>query len=66
MGTTVRETIEWRALAFVITLLVTYLWTGKLLEATGLTIVLNTTKTVAYYLYLKFKKGHFKLPVDKK
>lgn len=57
---TVKETIEWRVIAFAITLLITYLWTGKLLEATGLTIALNATKTVAYYLWRKYKKGHIK------
>jgi len=29
----IRETIEWRSLAIVLTFLITYLWTGKLLEA---------------------------------
>lgn len=55
---TIRETIEWRVIAFAITLVITYFWTGKLMEATGLAILLNASKTVAYYLYLKYKKGH--------
>jgi uncharacterized membrane protein len=55
---TVKETIEWRLIAFAITFIITYLWTGKLLEASGLAIALNLSKTVAFYLWRKFKKGH--------
>ena len=57
---TVRETIEWRIIAFAITFIITYLWTGKILEAGGLTIALNVSKTVAFYIWSKFKKGHIK------
>jgi uncharacterized membrane protein len=55
---TVKETIEWRVIAFVITFIITYIWTGKLLEASGLAIALNVSKTVAFYLWRKYKKGH--------
>lgn len=57
---TVKETIEWRLIAVIITFLITYLWTGKVLEATGLTIALNAVKTLAFYLYRKIKKGHLR------
>jgi uncharacterized membrane protein len=57
---TIRETIEWRAIAFAITFFITYLWTGKLLEASGLTIALNLSKTVAFYIWSKYRKGHIK------
>ena len=56
----IRETIEWRIIAFAITFIITYLWTGKLLEASGLTIALNVTKTVAFYLWRKLRQGHTK------
>ena len=62
---TVKETLEWRVIAFIITLVITYLWTGKLIEATGLAILLNVAKTVAYYLWRKYKKGHAKLLLRK-
>ena len=55
---TIKETIEWRLIAIVITFTITYLWTGKLIEATGLTIALNLTKTLAYYIWRKVKLGH--------
>ena len=58
---TIKETIQWRVIAFILTFLITFLWTGKLLEATGLAILLNVVKTVAFYLWLKVKKGHIKL-----
>lgn len=57
---TIRETIEWRIIAVTITFIITFIWTGKILEAGGLTIVLNAVKTVVYYLYLKVKKGHIR------
>jgi uncharacterized membrane protein len=57
---TIKETIEWRLIAVFITFLITYLWTGKLIEATGLTLALNLTKTLAFYLWRKIKKGHLR------
>ncbi len=62
---TVKETLEWRLIAFTITLAITFFWTGKLLEATGLAILLNVSKTLAYYLWRKYKKGHIKLIIRK-
>ena len=62
---TVKETIEWRLIAVVLTFTITYLWTGKLLEATGLTLILNLTKTIAYYLWRKYKLGHHKVLIKK-
>jgi uncharacterized membrane protein len=58
---TVKETIEWRIIAIFITFIITYLWTGKVIEATGLTIALNLTKTICFYLWRKIKQGHFRL-----
>ena len=54
---TAKETIEWRIIAIIITFIITYAWTGKLIEAASLTIVLNLTKSLVYYFWRKIKLG---------
>lgn len=56
----IKETIEWRLIALVITFIITYTWTGKIIEASGLTISLNLAKTLAFYMWRKFKQGPIK------
>jgi len=51
-----RETIEWRLIATSIAFLVTYFWTGEVIKATSLTIVLAISKTAGYYTWRKLKK----------
>lgn len=50
-----RATFEWRVIATLLTFLITYIWTGKFLEATGLTIALNLSKTIAFYFWNKYR-----------
>jgi uncharacterized membrane protein len=61
---TIKETIEWRLIAIAITFVITYLWIGKLIEATGLTIALNLAKTIIYYIWRKIKLGHMNSTIN--
>lgn len=51
-----KETIEWRIIATLIAFLVTYLWTGEIIKATGLTFVLAISKSAGYYTWRKIKE----------
>ncbi|MDX1607673.1 MAG: sulfate adenylyltransferase [Candidatus Spechtbacterales bacterium] len=48
------ETIQWRIIAILLTLGVTYFWTGSVVEATGFTAVLELVKMTSYYLWRRF------------
>lgn len=45
------KVISWRVISVTITLLVTWLVTGNLSEATGLTLVLHLILIVGHYLF---------------
>jgi adenylylsulfate kinase len=45
------KAVSWRATATVITLIVVYLFTGKLVESLAVTLVVAVLNTAAYYLH---------------
>ena len=62
------KTISFRAIAFLITFTIVYLWTGEFTTSVSLTVILNVTKAIAYYLHERFwdKAQWGKVAEDKK
>ena len=50
------ETIEWRLIAIVITFVITYIWTGKILESTAFALILQGIKAIVFYFWLKYRE----------
>jgi uncharacterized membrane protein len=51
MKSRIVKVISWRMISVSITMLVMWLFTGSIREATGLTLFLHTLLTVANYLF---------------
>lgn len=48
------KTASWRVFAIIITFVIIYLYSGKPLESTVLTVVINGTKTLCFFLHERF------------
>jgi uncharacterized membrane protein len=48
---TILKTITWRVIAFLISFIIVYIWTGRVIESVELAIILNIIKMLAYYIH---------------
>ena len=51
------KVIVWRLISIVLTLVTTYLYTGDISKASGLTMVLHAVLIVGHYLFERFWDG---------